>query len=181
MLLIRVSGRCPGSLVEHCDGERHSRAAAFLLALPFVLLICLVVIPLLAYAGPPDPTWISGIYDNADYDDVVGLVTDGTGASNSQWLARVPEGPVKCAMLLGLGRVPSLMVCVEMTRGPPPIKARTRLCSSQPPPLYLVVFPPPHAFCVAIQRQGPISSGRARLVSRPRPLGAASVQFTARQ
>ena len=29
----------------------------------------------LAYATPPDQTWIAGLYDNADYDDVVALVT----------------------------------------------------------------------------------------------------------
>jgi hypothetical protein len=32
-------------------------------------------IPALAHASPPDPTWIPGIYDDADFDDVVGLVT----------------------------------------------------------------------------------------------------------
>ena len=31
----------------------------------------------LAYAGPPDPTWIAGLYDNGDYDDVVLIVTAG--------------------------------------------------------------------------------------------------------
>ena len=31
----------------------------------------------LAYATPPDQTWIAGLYDNADYDDVVLLVTAG--------------------------------------------------------------------------------------------------------
>jgi len=25
---------------------------------------------------PPDPIWLPGIYDNADYDDVIGLLTD---------------------------------------------------------------------------------------------------------
>jgi hypothetical protein len=28
----------------------------------------------LAYASPTDPTWITGIYDNADYDDVVAFL-----------------------------------------------------------------------------------------------------------
>jgi hypothetical protein len=34
----------------------------------------------LAYASPPDPSWIAGIYDDADFDDVVGLVTSATAA-----------------------------------------------------------------------------------------------------
>ena len=30
----------------------------------------------LAYATPVDPLWIPGIYDEADQDDVIGLLTD---------------------------------------------------------------------------------------------------------
>src|SRR5690348_14791046 len=55
--------------------------------------VLLVLVPL-AYASPPDPTWIPGLYDDADYDDVVGLVTDGTGVSSSDAPARVEQGPV---------------------------------------------------------------------------------------
>ena len=45
-----------------------------------ILLISAVLasIPTLAHASPPDPTWIPGIYDDADFDDVVGLVTSAT-------------------------------------------------------------------------------------------------------
>jgi len=48
-------------------------------ALVFLLLGCLVSLTPLAQASPPDPTWIPGIYDDADYDDVVCLVTSGDG------------------------------------------------------------------------------------------------------
>ncbi len=41
-----------------------------------VLLASCGTLPLLAHASPPDPTWLPGIYDNADYDDVIGLLTD---------------------------------------------------------------------------------------------------------
>ena len=49
------------------------------------LLVALLVLVLgtlapLAHASAPDPSWISGIYDGADYDDVVVLVTCATGA-----------------------------------------------------------------------------------------------------
>ena len=40
-----------------------------------VLLAVLVVLTPLAQASPPDQTWIGGFYDDADYDDVVLLVT----------------------------------------------------------------------------------------------------------
>jgi hypothetical protein len=50
------------------------------------LLMALLVLVLgtlapLAHASAPDPSWISGIYDGADYDDVVALVTFATGPS----------------------------------------------------------------------------------------------------
>src|SRR5215470_2486355 len=38
----------------------------------------------LAYASPPDPTWIPGFYDDADFDDVVGLVVMEKGLVESQ-------------------------------------------------------------------------------------------------
>jgi hypothetical protein len=31
-----------------------------------------------AYASPPDPSWISGLYDRADHDDAVFLVSSGS-------------------------------------------------------------------------------------------------------
>ena len=39
----------------------------------FVLLLAGVILTLapLAEASPPDQTWIAGVYDNADYDDVI--------------------------------------------------------------------------------------------------------------
>lgn len=33
----------------------------------------------LAYASPPDPSWIRGVYDDADGDDAIGLITSGVG------------------------------------------------------------------------------------------------------
>ena len=48
--------------------------------LVLLLLACLISLTPLAEARPPDPTWIPGIYDNADYDDVVRLLTSGSGA-----------------------------------------------------------------------------------------------------
>src|SRR5262247_2260778 len=49
----------------------------------------LVLSVVLTYASPPDPSWIPGIYDDHDYDDVVGMVTDGAGVSDPQVSQRV--------------------------------------------------------------------------------------------
>ena len=32
----------------------------------------------LAYADPPDPTWVRGMWDDDDFDDVVGYLTSST-------------------------------------------------------------------------------------------------------
>ncbi len=33
-----------------------------------------------AHASPPDQTWITGLYDNADFDDVILFITSSLGA-----------------------------------------------------------------------------------------------------
>lgn len=73
----------------------------------------------LAYASPPDPTWIAGIYDNADYDDVVELVTNGTGASASPVCVRVEQGPPLGILLAEPRPLPHLMPRTQTSRGPP--------------------------------------------------------------
>jgi hypothetical protein len=47
--------------------------------LAVVTLGVLIVLTGLAYASPPDASWIPGIYDNADLDDVVVLVKTASG------------------------------------------------------------------------------------------------------
>src|SRR5262245_17324690 len=44
--------------------------------------ILTAIIPL-AYASPPDPSWIAGIYDADDYDDVVQMLTETLGAHDA--------------------------------------------------------------------------------------------------
>jgi len=36
--------------------------------------MALILLPVIAFASPPDPSWIAGIYDGADGDDVVTFV-----------------------------------------------------------------------------------------------------------
>src|SRR5262245_22486310 len=52
--------------------------------LSVTLLALLVIVPVtLAHASPPDPTWLAGVYDQADFDDVVGLLTSALDATDS--------------------------------------------------------------------------------------------------
>ena len=46
----------------------------------FLVLAGLVALTPLAYASPPDPSWIRGVYDDGDSDDVVVFVTSSGGA-----------------------------------------------------------------------------------------------------
>jgi len=49
-------------------------------ALALLVLAAGLVLPALAHASPPDPSWIPGVYDDADFDDVVTQVVSGTGS-----------------------------------------------------------------------------------------------------
>lgn len=57
------------------------RASRMRLLVALILLLPIAGLTSLAYASPPDPSWIRGIYDDADYDDVVLLITSATGTA----------------------------------------------------------------------------------------------------
>jgi len=48
--------------------------------LALVLLSALTALAPLAYATLPDPTWIAGLWDDNDYDDVIVRITSDVGA-----------------------------------------------------------------------------------------------------
>ena len=90
------------------------------------LLLALLVLVLgtlapLAHASAPDPSWISGIYDGADYDDVVVLVTCATGAVSP---LRIADLEPMLRVIGSLAQLPerataSLSAAAFRPRGPP--------------------------------------------------------------
>ena len=51
-----------------------------LLTLALVGVVSLTAaLPAIAYASPPDPSWIRGIYDDEDFDNIVVLIMSATG------------------------------------------------------------------------------------------------------
>ena len=56
----------------------------------------------LALADPPDPSWIGGIWDDGDYDDVVILVTSSSGVVESN--PRVRPGPILIAITVACSK-----------------------------------------------------------------------------
>ena len=75
-----------------------------------LLLLAPVALPGLAHASPPDPTWIQGISDDGDGDEVVSRIASGTGPAPAtaptdlpfiaRLVARLTPTPER--MLLGL-------------------------------------------------------------------------------
>ena len=62
--------------VDQPDGRTGRVCPRPFLAL--VLLASLIALYPLAFASPPDPVWLAGIYDDADLDDVVWVVSSTT-------------------------------------------------------------------------------------------------------
>lgn len=102
-------------------------------ALPIVLV--LILLPSIAFASPPDPSWIAGFYDGADGDDVVSLVYE-TSAANVSVLSHF--GPLPCLLELSLEGIVSYIPRHHFAGGPrsPPV-----LCS--PEFAYVITSLPP--------------------------------------
>jgi len=85
-----------------------------------VLVGPMVALTALAYATPPDPSWIGGIYDDADYDDVLLLITsEGEGVTPSR-LPEFLEGLVVAGIpQRARARVPTAPVSTLQPRAPP--------------------------------------------------------------
>ena len=75
-----------GPLVAAARTLVRSLIVALVLAGPAIL-------PALAYASPPDPSWLAGLYDEADHDDAVVLVMSASGNIGFTVLAGVQELP----------------------------------------------------------------------------------------
>src|SRR5262249_38651680 len=117
------------------DGSFESERLFLLRGLTTRIFIGIVLglVPL-AYASPPDPTWIPGVYDDDDYADVVGVVTDGTGASGSEAPAGVGRNPAAFVQLSEPGLAPYGTQGAQMSRGPPVLGASVGSISSKTPP-----------------------------------------------
>ena len=54
-------------------------SATLTASLAFLLCVLLSSLSVLAYASPPDPSWVRAVYDDADFDDIVCLILANTG------------------------------------------------------------------------------------------------------
>ena len=52
-------------------------------ALSALVLASIAALPAMAHASPSDPTWIVGVYDDGDQDDLIALAAWATGATGA--------------------------------------------------------------------------------------------------
>src|SRR5215467_1985651 len=83
------------------------------------IVVTLILIAPIAFASPPDPSWIAGIYDGADGDDVVTLVyeTAGVEAVSLGSILPLPRAS-NVSLASGPGAVHGFPLH-QFTRGPP--------------------------------------------------------------
>jgi hypothetical protein len=74
----------------------------------------------LAHASPPDETWLPGIYDDADFDDVVTLITVSSGAPPDAPADVLRPGSVAAFIMVFSGRA-SAFPTTPAVRRPPDI------------------------------------------------------------
>lgn len=87
-----------------------------------VLLVSpLVLLTPLAYATPPDPSWIRGLYDDGDFDDVVALLISEVGLSTPFSLSELPPLSIEATPLAERdgGAVSHRSLSANLTRAPP--------------------------------------------------------------
>jgi hypothetical protein len=59
-----------------------------------ILLAVAAALPALAYASPPDPVWVSGIFDDDDADDVIQFIESATALVEPLSFHIAPPTPV---------------------------------------------------------------------------------------
>ena len=72
------------------------------LLVPLLIVVLWTFVPL-AYAIPPDPTNVPGIWDDADYDDVVILTTSSSAATDSYTPGNLAGPLVAIALIPQIG------------------------------------------------------------------------------
>src|SRR5262245_49970758 len=78
---MRLNRSAPQRTSIDADAFNVRRRISLECAAALLLVVCLTAPPILANASPPDPVWISGIYDDADSDNVVALLTNSTAVA----------------------------------------------------------------------------------------------------
>ena len=89
--------------------------------LVLVLVALMLTLTGVAYASPPDPTWIPGLYDDDDFDNVVDFITSSSGVAVA--LVISDFCPVRNPIVLQLPRADDVAAFIPLSacgpRAPP--------------------------------------------------------------
>lgn len=112
-----------------------SMRRAISISLPIVLAV--ILLPVIAFAIPPDPSWIAGVYDGADGDDVVSLVYEASAANTAGPSHLGPHPCLRTMSLEDIGRNVPDRYCTRGPRSPPVLCSLEfiHVFNSLPPPL----------------------------------------------
>src|SRR5881397_1625042 len=89
-------------------------------SLAMLLFAAVVVLPALAHASAPDPSWVAGFWDDADYDDVILVATAMTAVPHrSPDVVMKPSPSVVGVTPSRLGVVRPASLPSPSTRAPP--------------------------------------------------------------
>src|SRR5215471_21041328 len=115
---------CSGSCLRQSRPGTERSSALWRTISTFLPLVALILLPAIAFASPPDPSWIAGIYDGDDGDDIVTLVYETSAASAA---APAHVGPLPCLLAIFLGGSDRSHSSSGYTRGPrsPPVCSST--------------------------------------------------------
>src|SRR5258705_770001 len=111
------SGSCPR---QELPPPRPSRAKRRVLLTPLLIVFAKILLPAIAFASPPDPTWAAGIFDGADGDDIVSPVYETSAASPA---APSHLCPRPCLLEISFDRIARNAAGGRFSRGPrsPPV------------------------------------------------------------
>ena len=82
-------------------------------------LAAIVLAPIAGAAMVPDPTWIAGVYDGADADEILLLIWDGTPAVVSTPPVLLEPGAVVLEPPAAIARLTSIDAPAAASRAPP--------------------------------------------------------------
>jgi len=117
----------PADTTGRC--ANHMRQALGLRLPIIVATMSLILLPVIAFASPPDPCWIAGAYDGADGDDIVILVYE-TAAAHAPATSDITLLP--CLVNPSLEHLVSGIPGDRLTSGPRAPPARWSLMLSAP-------------------------------------------------
>jgi len=90
------SGSCPR---QHTPPMVLCRSKNRVSSIPLPVVLALILLPAIAFASPPDPSWIAGIYAGADGNDIVNLVYE-TWAASAAASPRIGPSPSMPGILI---------------------------------------------------------------------------------